>query len=78
MRQHWAATGDRRWLCQRRRGARRLVAEMAQFWSERVQFNRSSRHFELLDVMGPDEDRDHVSNNVYTNVAVGLALFFAE
>lgn len=28
--------------------------------------------------MGPDEDHDGVSNNAYTNVAVGLALFFAE
>lgn len=28
--------------------------------------------------MGPDEDHDGVTNNAYTNVVVGLALFFAE
>lgn len=28
--------------------------------------------------MGPDEDHDSVSNNVYTNVIVGYALYFGE
>lgn len=28
--------------------------------------------------MGPDEDHESVSNNVYTNVVAGYALYFAE
>lgn len=43
-----------------------------------MRFNESTRLYDLDDVMGPDEDHDRVANNAYTNLAVGLALFFAE
>lgn len=33
---------------------------------------------DFLDVMGPDEDHESISNNVYTNVIVGYALYFAK
>lgn len=75
VRQHWAATGDRRWL--RHRGCP-LVNSIAEFWASRMRFNESTRLYDLDDVMGPDEDHDRVANNAYTNLAVGLALFFAE
>lgn len=34
--------------------------------------------FFFQDIMGPDEDHETVSNNGYTNVVVGYALYFAE
>lgn len=37
-----------------------------------------SMFFLNIDVMGPDEDHAFVSNNVYTNVVAGYALYFAE
>jgi trehalose/maltose hydrolase-like predicted phosphorylase len=32
----------------------------------------------IAGVMGPDEDHKNVTNNVYTNVVAGYAMYFAE
>lgn len=75
LRQHWAVTRDVRWL--QLRGCP-MAEEIALFWADRVQFNRNTGLYDVVGVMGPDEDHDGVTNNAYTNVVVGLALYFAE
>lgn len=43
-----------------------LVLETALFWTSRAVRN-SEGQFEILDVIGPDEYKEHVDNNTYTN-----------
>ncbi|KAG4071845.1 hypothetical protein HA402_006006 [Bradysia odoriphaga] len=75
IRNHFAATNDMQWL--RREGCP-LAIEIANFWKSRVVYNKSTHFYDIRDVMGPDEDHELVSNNVYTNVVAGYALYFAD
>mgnify|MGYP005811360105 CR=1 FL=1 len=69
--QYWKASGDERWM--RERGVR-LLLETAQFWASRVTWNEERGIYELRDVIGPDENHDHVDNNAYTNAMAGWNL----
>jgi kojibiose phosphorylase len=69
--QYWKASGDDQWM--RERGAR-LLLETAQFWASRVTWNEERGAYELKDVIGPDENHDHVDNNAFTNVMAGWNL----
>lgn len=44
-----------------------LVVEIAKFWLSRLEYNQESDYYEILDVVGPDEYKEHVDNNMYTN-----------
>lgn len=44
-----------------------VVMEAAKFWCSRVVYNETEDRFEILDVIGPDEYKEHVNNNAYTN-----------
>lgn len=61
---YWQATGDNEWM--RRYGAE-IVLDTAIFWGSRVEWNAEQQQYELNDVIGPDENHDHVNNNVFTN-----------
>lgn len=44
-----------------------LIMETAKFWSSRSTWNSVKQRYEILDVIGPDEYKEHVDNNAYTN-----------
>ena len=44
-----------------------ILLETARFWASRVTFNNTKGLYEILDVIGPDEYKEHVDNNAYTN-----------
>jgi trehalose/maltose hydrolase-like predicted phosphorylase len=62
--QYWQATGDDQWFidygCE-------LILDTAKFWGSRAEWNAEAERYELNDVIGPDENHEHVDNNAYTN-----------
>ncbi len=60
--QYWQITGDHDWM--RNCGAEILI-ETAKFWASAVKW--TGRRYELLDVIGPDENHEHCNNNAFTN-----------
>lgn len=61
---YWQATGDNSWM--RNYGAE-LILDTAVFWESRVEWNAKSDRYEISDVIGPDENHEHVNNNAFTN-----------
>ncbi|MBN1877791.1 MAG: glycoside hydrolase family 65 protein [Anaerolineae bacterium] len=61
---YWRATGDDAFM--RDYGAE-LILDTARFWGVRVEWNAARGVYEINDVIGPDENHDHVNNNAYTN-----------
>lgn len=44
-----------------------IVIDTAKFWASRVEFNEEKDRYEITNVIGPDEYKEHVDNNAYTN-----------
>lgn len=44
-----------------------LIIETAKFWLSRLEYNHQLDCYEITDVVGPDEYKEHVSNNAFTN-----------
>lgn len=44
-----------------------VIMETAKFWCSRVTWQEAKQRYEILDVIGPDEYKEHVDNNAYTN-----------
>jgi len=65
--QYWKATGDERFLVDR--GAE-IVLQTARFWASRLEWNAAAQRYEILNVIGPDENHDRIDNNAYTNYMV--------
>jgi beta-phosphoglucomutase len=61
---YWQATGDDEWM--RNHGAE-IVLSTAVFWGSRVEWNAMQNRYEITDVIGPDENHEHVDNNAFTN-----------
>ncbi len=61
---YWQTSGDDAFM--RDYGAE-ILLDTATFWGSRAQYNASAGRFELRDVIGPDENHEHVDNNAYTN-----------
>ena len=64
---YWKHTGDDAWM--RDYGAE-IIFDTAKFWGSRVEWNSEQQCYEINDVIGPDENHDHVNNNVFTNAMV--------
>ena len=62
--QYWQATGDDAFMADY--GAE-MVLDTAVFWGSRVEWNPRRGYYEINQVMGPDENHDHVDNNAFTN-----------
>jgi kojibiose phosphorylase len=62
--QYWKASGDDVWMIEK--GAE-IVLDTAKFWASRAEWNAGSGVYEYTDVIGPDENHDHVDNNTFTN-----------
>lgn len=44
-----------------------MIMDTARFWASRLEWNEAKNQYEINDVIGPDEYKEHVNNNVYTN-----------
>ncbi|MEH2403327.1 glycoside hydrolase family 65 protein [Nostoc sp.] len=64
---YWQTTNDDDWM--RDYGAE-IILDTAVFWESRVQWNQQRHSYDILDVIGPDENHDRVDNNAFTNLMV--------
>ena len=62
--QYWQVSGDDEFM--REFGAE-IVLDTARFWGSRAEWNAQRSRYEINGVIGPDENHDHVNNNVFTN-----------
>ena len=44
-----------------------ILIDTARFWASRVTWDTNRNAYVILDVIGPDEYKEHVNNNAYTN-----------
>lgn len=65
--QYWKATGDDAFMLD---AGMPIILETAVFWNSRLEWNEEKAKYELTDVIGPDENHDHVDNNAFTNFMV--------
>jgi trehalose/maltose hydrolase-like predicted phosphorylase len=72
--QYLEVTGDREFL--QSYGAE-IVLLGARFWASRAQYSETQDCYEIKDVIGPDEYKEHVDNNFYTNYLVQQQLRFS-
>ena len=61
---YYVATGDEDFM---ERCGYELLFETAKFWASLVTFNAAMDRYEILNVIGPDEYKEQVDNNAYTN-----------
>ncbi|CAN5225155.1 hypothetical protein BH24CHL7_BH24CHL7_06840 [soil metagenome] len=61
---YWDATGDDEFML---RAGAEMVIDSARFWASRAEWNEQQQRYEFSDVIGPDENHDHVDNNAFTN-----------
>ncbi len=62
--QYQAVTGDADFM---RRYGYEMLLETARFWLSRVTWDKARGAYVICDVIGPDEYKEHVNNNAYTN-----------
>ncbi len=59
-----------------------IIFDTAIFWNSRMEWNKEKEQFEINDVIGPDEYKEHINNNAYTNYMayrnIKLALEYCE
>lgn len=61
---YYAVTGDLDFMD---RYGWEILIETARFWASRMTWDAERQAYVILDVIGPDEYKDHVDNNAYTN-----------
>ncbi|MBR1584865.1 MAG: glycoside hydrolase family 65 protein [Clostridia bacterium] len=44
-----------------------IIIDTARFWASRFTWDEEKQAYVILDVIGPDEYKEHVNNNAYTN-----------
>ncbi|WKA55684.1 glycoside hydrolase family 65 protein [Planococcus shixiaomingii] len=44
-----------------------MVFDTAKFWASRLEWNEEKGRYEITNVIGPDEYKEHVNNNAFTN-----------
>lgn len=44
-----------------------MVFDTAKFWASRLEWNDEAQEYHINDVIGPDEYKEHVDNNAFTN-----------
>lgn len=55
-----------------------MVFETAKFWSSRLEWNEERKQYEIRNIIGPDEYKEHVNNNAFTNYMAYFNLKLAE
>jgi hypothetical glycosyl hydrolase len=62
--QYFTATGDADYM---ERCGYEILLETAVFWGSRAEYNTALDRYEINGVIGPDEYKEYVDNNAYTN-----------
>lgn len=62
--QYYLVTGDKEYM---KECGYEIIIDTALFWASRLQYSAVNDRYEILDVIGPDEYKEHVDNNAYTN-----------
>ncbi|MBU7449506.1 MULTISPECIES: glycoside hydrolase family 65 protein [Lactiplantibacillus] len=44
-----------------------IILDAARFWASRLEYNETADRYEINDVIGPDEYKEHINNNAFTN-----------
>jgi len=62
--QYYLVTGDDDFLD---RYGYEMIFDTARFWASRLEWNEEKQEYHINDVVGPDEYKEHVNNNSFTN-----------
>ncbi|SES70807.1 glycoside hydrolase family 65 protein [Anaerobranca gottschalkii] len=72
--QYYQITGDEDFLI---KYGYEMLFEIAKFWASRVEWNEEKGRYEIKGVIGPDEYKEHVDNNAFTNYMAKFAISIA-
>ncbi|AJS58101.1 glycoside hydrolase family 65 protein [Paenibacillus sp. IHBB 10380] len=64
VRQYYMVTGDQAFMDDH---GYEIIFDTARFWVDRLEWDESKQHYGINDVIGPDEYKEHVDNNAFTN-----------
>jgi hypothetical glycosyl hydrolase len=64
MKQFMDVTGDKTFA---REKGYEVILDTAKFWASRLEWQEANQRYEILEVVGPDEYKEHVDNNAFTN-----------
>lgn len=73
--QYEKVTGDLQFM---ERCGYEMVFETANFWASRLEWNAERNRYEIRNIVGPDEYKEHVSNNAFTNYMAYFNLKLAQ
>lgn len=62
--QYYKVTGDDDFM---ERYGYEILFDTATFWASRLEWNEEKQQYHINDVIGPDEYKEHVNNNAFTN-----------
>lgn len=62
--QYYRITGDEDFM---ERCGYEIMLDTAKFWASRLEWNVEKQQYHINDVVGPDEYKEHVNNNAFTN-----------
>ncbi|GMB10124.1 glycoside hydrolase family 65 protein [Thermolongibacillus altinsuensis] len=62
--QYYQVTGDQDFMD---RYGYEMLFDTATFWASRLEWNEEKQEYHINDVIGPDEYKEHVNNNAFTN-----------
>ncbi|CUA79115.1 glycoside hydrolase family 65 protein [Anoxybacillus suryakundensis] len=62
--QYYKITGDDDFM---ERYGYEMLFDTATFWASRLEWNEEKQQYHINDVIGPDEYKEHVNNNAFTN-----------
>lgn len=62
--QYYHVTGDQAFMD---RYGYELLIDTAKFWASRLEWNEAEGRYDINQVVGPDEYKEHVNNNAFTN-----------
>ncbi|EHR0219381.1 glycoside hydrolase family 65 protein [Clostridium perfringens] len=62
--QYYMITGDEEFM---NKYGYEILFDTARFWISRLEWNEDKKEYHINDVIGPDEYKEHVNNNAFTN-----------
>ncbi len=62
--QYYMVTGDRAFM---KACGYELLMDTAKFWASRLEYSEADKLYHINDVVGPDEYKEHVDDNAFTN-----------
>ena len=74
VKQYIDVTGDNQFA---REKGYELLIDTAKFWASRLEYNPATDSYEIRDVIGPDEYKEHINNNSYTNYTAHWNMTYA-